>query len=116
MRHSLGLLCLLAFFILSRAELSSWKIAQWDRPRAALIRDNIYLDGGWIMIGNWTDGKWADTTDYRKDSILKLNLHEPFDIKGATPAVFQTVEEGDPQVTWLDGWMFADWDEFYIYG
>lgn len=37
---------------------TSHEIAYWDRPRAALIRDNIYLEGGWMQTGTWKDGAW----------------------------------------------------------
>ncbi|EXJ71228.1 uncharacterized protein A1O5_05034 [Cladophialophora psammophila CBS 110553] len=43
-------------------------------------------------------------------------MHEPFDTTKANPAIFQSINEGPISNYYLDGYMFADYDEFYAYG
>ena len=114
----LAVLCLIASADLSQSDFTSQQLAQWDRPRAALIRDNIFLDGGVIWNGSLTNGKWGQGPEFYSGptSLFKLSLNESFDIGGGKPAIFKSVEEGNPSSTWYDGLMIANYDEFYTYG
>ena len=111
---------LLSLASLVASNFTAPEIASWDRPRAAVIRDNVYIEGGWMQTGNWTNGAWNPrlTTVNPTDGMLfKLNLHRPFDIsQHGTPALFETIPEYAVQNYYLDGHMFADYDEFYAWG
>jgi hypothetical protein len=111
----LPLVCLVA------SNFTSNEIASWDRPRAAVIRDNVYIEGGWLQTGNWTNGAWDTkslTTVNPTDGMLfQLSLHQPFDIAwDGKPALFQTIPEYAVQNFYMDGFMFADYNEFYAWG
>ncbi|OAP54494.1 hypothetical protein AYL99_10942 [Fonsecaea erecta] len=43
-------------------------------------------------------------------------MHDAFDTTKANPAIFQSINEGPISNYYLDGYMFADYDEFYAYG
>ena len=99
------------------SDLTSLEIAQWDRPRGAVIRHDIWLEGGWIQIANWTggdDGKWdGRPTTFKESYLFKLSLNRSFDISDASsPARFQAMATNTVPTEWLDGFMFADYDEF----
>ncbi|KIW36637.1 uncharacterized protein PV06_11149 [Exophiala oligosperma] len=99
----------------------SHEIAYWDRPRAALIRDNIYLEGGWMQTGTWKDGAWdlesLATVSPSYGMLFKLSLHNSFGTRAEDPpAWFEQIPEGGVKNYYLDGYMFADDDEFYAWG
>jgi hypothetical protein len=101
------------------ANFTSPEIGFWDRPRAALIRDNVYVEGGWLQTGNWTNGEWKNLEAYNPtDGLLfKLSLNRTFDIsRHDSPALFETIPEYSVQNFYLDGYMFADYDELYAWG
>ncbi|EXJ59283.1 hypothetical protein A1O7_06715 [Cladophialophora yegresii CBS 114405] len=107
---------LLPFVSLVVANFTSNELASWNRPRAALIRDNVYLEGGWLQTGNWTSGAWDAKTLSPTDGLLfKLSMNRTFDITD-NPAFFETIPEDAVQNFYLDGYMFADYDEFYAWG
>lgn len=112
----LALFYLIAIIDLSRSDLTSREIASWDRPRAALIRNNIYLHGGIIQNGSFIDGDWAESSSYLDTALFKLSLNDSFDISGDTPARFESIWKNNGGTLWLDGFMVADDDEFYTYG
>lgn len=112
----LAVLCLTARLVLCEPVFTSERIARWNRPRAALIRNNIYLAGGQIDLSDYADGKFGQNEPYVNSSLLRLSLNESFDISGGNPAGFESILEDNLDVTWLDGFMFADWDELYTYG
>ncbi|OAL30939.1 hypothetical protein AYO20_08524 [Fonsecaea nubica] len=97
---------------------NSSNIGLWDRPRVALIRDNVYLEGGYMQTGVYTNGVWdsLESSTSSQGFLYKLSLHEPFDTTKANPAIFQSINEGPLSNYYLDGYMFADYDEFYAYG
>lgn len=101
-------------------DFTSNEIASWDRPRAALIRDNVYIEGGWMKTGTWKDGAWdidsLTTANSSNGMLFKLDMHSPFGIStGEPPAMFESIPEAGVQ-NYIDGYMFADYDEFYAWG
>ncbi|KIW31241.1 uncharacterized protein PV07_02905 [Cladophialophora immunda] len=97
---------------------NSANIGLWDRPRAALIRDNVYLEGGYMQTGIYVNGTWnsLESSTSSEGFLYKLSMHDAFDTTKANPAVFQSINEGPISNYYLDGYMFADYDEFYAYG
>ena len=118
------LLCgasLLSLVSVVAGNFTATEIAFWDRPRAAIIRDNVYIEGGWLQTGNFTNGSWdlkSLATFNPSDGLLfSLSLNQSFDIAtDGTPALFETIPEYAVQNFYLDGYMFADYDEFYAWG
>ncbi|OCT52343.1 hypothetical protein CLCR_08082 [Cladophialophora carrionii] len=110
---------LLPFVSLVVANFTSHEIASWNRPRAALIRDNVYIEGGWIQTGNWTNGEWdtktLETVNPTDGQLFKLSMNQSFDIND-NPALFETIPEFAVQNFYMDGYMFADYNEFYAWG
>ena len=117
---SISQLCaiLLPLISLSSSDFTSREIGSWDRPRAALIRDNFYLEGGWLQTGFYQNGQWNVTTVKSDEGILfKLSMNKSFGISwDSPPAIFESINEGPVENPYLDGFMFADYDEFYAYG
>ncbi|KAK5188130.1 hypothetical protein LTR92_011731, partial [Exophiala xenobiotica] len=117
--HSSITLFLLPGLVISNV--TSNEIAYWDRPRAALIRDNVYIEGGWMQTGTWKDGGWdidsLTTANSSNGMLFKLDMHSPFGIStGQSPAMFESIPEDGVQNYYIDGYMFADYNEFYAWG
>ncbi|KAJ9602122.1 hypothetical protein H2200_013482 [Cladophialophora chaetospira] len=109
---------LLALVDLVSCDQNSSNIGFWDRPRAAIIRDHVYLEGGYMQTGVFESGVWSDLkiTHSTDGFLYKLSLHESFDTTAANPAIFQSIDEGPVTNFYFDGFMFADYDELYAYG
>ncbi|KIX95117.1 uncharacterized protein Z520_09033 [Fonsecaea multimorphosa CBS 102226] len=105
-------------FSLVLCDHNSSNIGLWDRPRAALIRDHVYLEGGYMQTGVWSNGAWKSLASATSSEgfLYKLSMHDAFDTTKANPALFQSINEGPISNYYLDGYMFADYDEFYAYG
>jgi hypothetical protein len=96
---------------------NSGEICAWDRPRAALIRDHVYLEGGWLQLGENGSCKTHSTAKSSIGFLFNLSLHEAFDISSPdTPALFESINEGTLTNFHFDGYMFADYDELYAWG
>ena len=117
---SISQLCAGLFPLISlvSCDLTSRQIASWDRPRAALIRDDFYLEGGLINNGSYKGGKWQWSAFKSSEGLLfKLSMNKSFGISwDSPPAVFESINEGPVDNFYMDGFMFADYDEFYAYG
>jgi hypothetical protein len=109
---------LLSLVALASCDYTSKQIGSWDRPRASLIRDYVYLEGGKIQTGGWKDGAWGVTTvTITQGALFNLSLHEAFGVyEDSAPAVFQSIPEAAVNNYYLDGYMFASYDEFYAWG
>ena len=111
---------LFAFISLVGCNYTAHQIAYWDRPRAALIRDNVYVEGGLLQTAVLKNGLWSGNPAIAEtgDGLLfKLSMHKSFDIfADGTPAFFETIPEYSVTNFYLDGFMFADYDEFYAWG
>ena len=109
---------LFALFGLALCDHNSSNIAFWDRPRVAVVRDHVYLEGGYMQTGVWEKGAWADTQTAKSSHgfLYNLSLHVPFDMNKGSPAIFQSMDEGYINNFYMDGFMFADYDELYAYG
>ncbi|ETN46419.1 uncharacterized protein HMPREF1541_00603 [Cyphellophora europaea CBS 101466] len=106
---------------LSIYNLTSPEIAAWDKPRGALIRHDIFLEGGFLQKATtWSDSDdaWDPAPRTVDDmSLFKLSLNRSFDINDdKAPALFEGLEGNTIGTEWLDGYMFHDDDEFYAYG
>ncbi|RDA87410.1 hypothetical protein CP532_6974 [Ophiocordyceps camponoti-leonardi (nom. inval.)] len=126
-----GFSLLLALVAPLAAQFSNWldhqvntSICYWKQPRAALIRDTVYLDGGEIW---WTPG--LDTGELAAPSnqgnfqgiVLTYNLTEPFDptsnITGLLLKRHLSKANGiSSSPNAYDGAMLANDNEFFLYG
>ncbi|KAL6862826.1 hypothetical protein ACO1O0_003064 [Amphichorda felina] len=104
-------------------------ICSWYQPRAALIRDTVYLDGGTVY---WTPGlsngvygspeSWGNP----RGVIFSYNLSNPFDADtNVTKLLIENTiskaigGEGNANgaaPNFIDGGMLANDAEFYMYG
>ncbi|PNY28644.1 Uncharacterized protein TCAP_01431 [Tolypocladium capitatum] len=131
---SWGFLTLLA--AASVAQFSNWvphqintTICYWGQPRAALIRDIVYLDGGTIWWSPGLDsgvfGTVVNPGNYQ-GRILTYNLSEPFspdtNVTGIllkneiSKAIGGAANDFSSQPNYYDGAMLANDAEFYLYG
>ncbi|KND88719.1 hypothetical protein TOPH_06648 [Tolypocladium ophioglossoides CBS 100239] len=131
---SWGLLALLA--TPSVAQFSNWvphqintTICYWEQPRAALIRDIVYLDGGNIWWSPGLDSGQVGTVvnpgNYQ-GLILTYNLSEPFspdtNVTGIllknelSKAIGGTANGISSEPNYYDGAMLANNAEFYLDG
>ncbi|KIW15369.1 hypothetical protein PV08_05415 [Exophiala spinifera] len=112
---------LLSLAVLASCDYTSKQIASWQRPRASLIRDYVYLEGGKIQTGSWDNQLQMWNTDdvvtTTQGALFNLSLHKPFGAnEGDDPAVFQSIPEVAVNNFYVDGFMFASYDEFYAWG
>ena len=103
----------------------NYTICSWSRLRAAVIRDTVYLDGGELWWQKtFVDGTTSDPTsdgNVEGDMYL-LNFSDPFTL-GTTniSGLFTTLQKAGGAAnniapTYIDGTMFANNDELYLYG
>ncbi|RWQ98209.1 hypothetical protein C8Q69DRAFT_458087 [Paecilomyces variotii] len=100
-------------------------ICNWQQLRANIIRDTIYLDGGstWYRYGE-SDGQWGQlVNDGNVHGLLyTLNLGLPFDNTTNQTGLLQSMEKAGSSASnniapnYKDGVMFANDDEFILYG
>src|SRR5690348_10291554 len=104
---------LLSLISLVAGNFTAHEIASWNRPRAALIRDNVYVEGGWMQTGNWSKEGWdvksLQTVNPTEGMLFQLSMNRTFDIND-TPARFDSIPEYAVQNFYMDGYMFADYD------
>ncbi|KAJ4385722.1 hypothetical protein N0V93_010151 [Gnomoniopsis smithogilvyi] len=99
---------------------NSSTMCTWERLRAAVVRDTVYMDGGELF---WTpgynDGSFqqpvSDPSPFGT-SALALNLSEPFDVSQNISALFTSVYKGASANLYYDGAMLANNYEWFLYG
>ncbi|KAK2589931.1 hypothetical protein QQS21_012394 [Conoideocrella luteorostrata] len=121
---------------LANAQLRNWldnqintSICAWDQPRAALVRNTVYLDGGAIWwsagLANGQNGKVTSQGNYQ-GVILSYNFTEPFSRDtNVTGILMQNMiskarggglDSLSTEPNYYDGGMLANDAEFYLYG
>lgn len=103
----------------------NYTMCSWARLRAGVIRDTVYLDGGELWWQKtFVDGTTSDPTDDGNPEgyMYLLNFSDPFTI-GSTnlSALFTTMQKAGGAANniapnYIDGTMFANNDELYLYG
>ncbi|KAL1846166.1 hypothetical protein VTK73DRAFT_346 [Phialemonium thermophilum] len=98
----------------------------WEQLRGAVIRDTVYLDGGYIWwLPGLSDGTYGPvTSDYNPLGLVyTLNFSVPFDTTQNITALFQTISKApsggnanNVAPTYYDGAMLANDDEWFLYG
>ena len=100
-------------------------ICNWAQSRAGVIRDTIYLDGGemWWKVGFADDNTNLVTNNGNQQGFLYyFNFSEPFDTTTTNlTALFQSKPKAGGAANniapnYIDGTMFANDDELYLYG
>jgi hypothetical protein len=102
------------------------KIAFWRQPRAAVVRDTLFLDGGefgtypWDPSASaWIQGGQVGETDLQGSGIVfALNFNQTFSVDDDFFTLFSnwTTGPGSTNPPFRSGFMFADDYEFYTYG
>jgi hypothetical protein len=103
----------------------NYTICNWARLRSGVIRDSVYLDGGLL----WWQTAFADGTPAVVSSdgntagdMLRLNFSSPFDTtKTNVSGLFERMSKAggagnNIAPNYVDGTMFTNNDELYLYG
>jgi hypothetical protein len=103
----------------------NYTMCSWARLRAGVIRDTVYLDGGELWWQKtFVDGTTSDPTSDGnvEGNMYLLNFSDPFAV-GSTnlSSLFTTKQKAGGAAnniapTYIDGTMFANNDELYLYG
>ncbi|KAL4734395.1 hypothetical protein BDV11DRAFT_209430 [Aspergillus similis] len=99
-------------------------ICTWGQLRAAIIRDTVYLDGGFLVYERgFSNGQVQPDSDDNAEGLLyTLDLSKSFNTETDNlTALFDTFAKaggigGNIAPTYHDGVMFANDDMFYLYG
>ena len=100
------------------------RLCQWLQPRAAVVRDTLYLDGGVMATYNWNGSGWVEnsmvTTVSQAEGLLyTLSFNKSFSVTDNFTVLFEPLQlsgGSSDNPTYRDGFMFADYYEFYTYG
>ncbi|KAH8681017.1 hypothetical protein BX600DRAFT_9398 [Xylariales sp. PMI_506] len=132
--HRLSVLALGASLVFSvNGQESGWATGQvnatmclWQNPRAAVVRDTVYIDGGYLWwVPGLEDGSFGGPTQDGNPLglIYLLNFSQPFDsttnyssILGVLPKVSSGTAANNLAPNYFDGGMLANDDEFFTYG
>ncbi|KAK1244916.1 hypothetical protein MKX08_004545 [Trichoderma sp. CBMAI-0020] len=111
------------------AEQINTTICTWEAPRAAIIHDKIFLDGGDIFwLPGLSDGSYGPITDNGNvtDVMLTYNLSYPFTpntnvtgllLQDPLPKAMGGIGQSDVgAITYVDGALLANDAEFWLYG
>lgn len=112
-------------FSIAQSVQENYTICNWARVRAGVIRDTLYLDGGLL----WWQTAFADGTTPVVSSdgnvegdMFSLNFSTPFDTsKSNLSAILQRIPKAGGQgnniaPNYIDGTIFSNNDEMYLYG
>ncbi|KAK3307584.1 uncharacterized protein B0T15DRAFT_574343 [Chaetomium strumarium] len=98
------------------------RICQWRQLRAAVLRDTVYLDGGYLLWQpGFTDGSTGNAVsdDNPLGLIYTLNLSTPFNTTQNISAILGTLEKGagaNLAPNYQDGALLGNNEEFFLYG
>ncbi|KAI9851073.1 MAG: hypothetical protein M1838_004505 [Thelocarpon superellum] len=95
----------------------------WEQPRSAIIRDTLYIDGGYMgYLPGFANGSVGAPIQPEDGQFLyALNFTTPFTTSQNASDVLQTINKTSGAANNLapnfyDGTLFANDDEFYEYG
>ncbi|KAL4745907.1 hypothetical protein BDW72DRAFT_185891 [Aspergillus terricola var. indicus] len=99
-------------------------ICTWGQLRAAIIRDTVYLDGGFLVYQRgFSSGETQVVSSNNAEGLLyTLDLSQSFNTENDNlTALFDTLDKaggiaGNIAPTYHDGVMFANDNMFYLYG
>jgi hypothetical protein len=86
-------------------------LCTWTGLRAAIVRDALYVNGGEMATTIEIPGLNTDIS-----GVYALNLSRPFNTSSNDVSALFTVLPGSMAGTYIDGTMFANNDELYLYG
>ncbi|ERS96450.1 hypothetical protein HMPREF1624_07361 [Sporothrix schenckii ATCC 58251] len=130
---SSSLLAATSFVASAAAQASGWipgqinaSMCYWEQPRAAVVRDTLYLDGGSVVwIPGMNDSSYGPVTADQNPLgiVYTLNFSVPFAVKDnltADMGVLYKVSPGSNAnniaPNYIDGAMLANDDEWFLYG
>jgi hypothetical protein len=92
---------------------TQYDFCQWTQVRAAVVRDQVWIDGGEL----WTN----NSAQVGLNEFYYLNFSSPFDATTNLTTLFNSKSKIDEQSTniaphYIDGTMFANDYEFYLFG
>ncbi|KAI9678265.1 MAG: hypothetical protein M1817_006210 [Caeruleum heppii] len=95
----------------------------WEQPRSAVIRDTMYIDGGYLAyLPGFANGTFGAPERPEDGSVLySINFTQPFEVSQNASDVLRTVRKtagaaNNLAPVYYDGMMFANDNEFYLYG
>src|ERR1700733_8952598 len=87
------------------------QVCTWSGLRAAIVRDALYVNGGSMA----TVMEIPDS--YAFSGVYALNLSRSFNTSSNDfPALFTMLSRSNITAMYVDGTMFANNDELYLYG
>jgi len=108
-----------SLLLLQPVGLSSAEFAGWFYPRVDMVRDSIYIEGGFRTEGEFVDGSWENVlTDLPAGGMLyRLNLTSSISGSNATARLEHITKTLQPQPPiFISGALFANDYGFYTYG
>lgn len=124
MFHLFGYALLFLWVAFTNADEATRRLCMWTQPRAGVVRDVLYLDGGWQQYCMWDGTAWVrDTQINGPDHIQGLLYTMDFNRTLKADANFTDLFEDlhatggvNDNPPFMSGHMFADDYEFYTYG
>ncbi|KAI9824064.1 MAG: hypothetical protein M1832_002132 [Thelocarpon impressellum] len=98
-------------------------VCWWEQPRSAIVRDTLYLDGGYMAyvpgFANGTVG--APVQPENGQFLYAINFTQPFKTSQNASEVLRTINKtagaaNNLAPNYYDGAMFSNDNEFYLYG
>ena len=86
-------------------------VCTWSGLRAAIVRDALYVNGGLVTTTTEIPGINPDG-----GGVYALNLSRSFKTSSNDFSALFTLLPGSIAGTYVDGTMFANNDELYLYG
>jgi hypothetical protein len=86
-------------------------VCTWTGLRAAIVRDALYVNGGLVATTIEAPGINLDV-----GGVYALNLSRSFNTSSNNFLALFTMLPGSTAGTYMDGTMFANNDELYLYG
>jgi hypothetical protein len=86
-------------------------LCTWSGLRAAIVRDALYVNGGLVETEILLPGFNLDV-----GGVYALNLSRSFNTSSNNFSALFTMLPGSMAGTYMDGTMFANNDELYLYG
>ncbi|KAI9890298.1 MAG: hypothetical protein M1814_004334 [Vezdaea aestivalis] len=105
---------------------SPWKrdggnsMCLWKHPRVAIIRDTLYVDGGFLYNKN-TTSDYPQTAVIPSGQVYTINFTRAFSLAADSASIFQVRSSTNGPANnifpnYYDGFMFANNEEYILYG
>ncbi|RVX74682.1 hypothetical protein B0A52_01809 [Exophiala mesophila] len=124
MSYLVGYSLLALWVSLTNADDITRRLCMWTQPRVGVVRDVVYLDGGWQQYCMWDGSAWVRDTqingpDHIQGLLYTMDFNRTFKADANFTDLFEDlhatggVNDNPP---FMSGYLFADDYEFYTYG